>query len=49
MMDKNGDRTFIKSSNENINGKNKNFVEGYKIDKNGKKIPLKFKNNKFLE
>jgi len=45
MMNNNGDRTFIKSSNENINGKKKNYIEGYKIDKDGNKIPLQLKKN----
>lgn len=45
MMNNNGDRTFIKSSNEDINGKKKNYIEGYKIDKDGNKIPLQFKKN----
>lgn len=45
MMDNNGDKRFIKSSSEDINGNKKNYIEGYKIDKDGNKIPLQFKNN----
>jgi hypothetical protein len=49
MIDNNGQKTVIQSSNKNINGKKENHIDGYIIDKNGNKTPIKFKNNKTIK
>lgn len=49
IIDNNGKKTVIQSSNKNINGKKENHIDGYIIDKNGNKTPIKFKNNKTIK